>query len=539
MSGKGIALTNARVLTMDRDLPLADTVVTEGDIITYVGGKEGLDEGLIYGKELIDLEGRTVVPGFIDSHVHLVEMAKDRLGLDLGECRSVRDVLRLVRQEVEKRPDSEWVAGHNWDESRWKEGRIITIEELDSISPRHPVVLKRICQHLVVVNSRALELAGVSKGTEGLCLDPKTGRPSGVVQQEARRMVESHLKFSPQKLCDAIETVQTEMLSLGITSVHDMGSDFKLLQRAYSKGQLLIRTHLYVSEGELAKMDEYSTISNSANNRLRLGGVKFFLDGSIGAHSAALSEPYSDGRGGCGRLRWEEEALKNLVSAAHKKGRQVSLHAIGDKAVTMALEVFEYVNRNLPGRDARHRIEHCELLPEGALERIKGLGLIVSAQPNFASVWGQPGGMYEKYLGRRRWEAIDPLGGFHGKSIPLAFGSDGMPIGPLYGIWSAVNHPNEESRLGPADALRYYTCGGAFASFQEDTKGIISQGKLADVAVLSGDPTTVPPPKIKDIKIEMTILGGNILYNNLSQKRSFPFRDKIRTTLPLPASAYR
>ncbi|OHB92279.1 MAG: hypothetical protein A3I59_03975 [Planctomycetes bacterium RIFCSPLOWO2_02_FULL_50_16] len=518
MPSNGIVLTSARVLTMDRDLPLANTVVTEGDRITYVGGREGLDEGLIYGKELIDLEGRTVVPGFIDSHMHLVEMAKGRLGLDLGECRSVRDILRLVKQEVEKRPDSEWVAGYNWDESRWKEGRIITIEELDSISPRRPIVLKRVCQHLVVVNSRALELAGVPKGTEGLCLDTKTGKPSGVVQQEARRMVESHLKFSLQKLCDAIETVQKEMLSLGITSVHDMGSDFKLLQRTYNEGRLLIRTHLYVSEGELTKIDEYAAMSNSDNNHLRLGGVKFFLDGSIGAHSAALSEPYADGQGG-GRLRWDKEALKNLVSDAHKKGWQVSLHAIGDKAVTMALEVLEHTQIDRPRKDPRHRIEHCELLPEGVLERIKELGIIVSAQPNFVSVWGQPGGMYEKHLGKRRWEAIAPLGRFYRKSIPLAFGSDGMPIGPIYGIWSAVNHPTEESRLEPADALRYYTCGGAFASFEEGTKGTISQGKLADMAVLSGDPTTVPRKKIKDIKVEMTVLGGNILYNNLSQKK--------------------
>ncbi|MFQ5862533.1 MAG: amidohydrolase [Candidatus Brocadiales bacterium] len=521
MSNSGIVLLNARILTMDRDFPLAEAVVTPDDRITYVGDRKGLGEGLIYGKELIDLGGRTVVPGFIDSHVHLVEMAKSRLGLDLGGCRSIKEALDIVEQGLERRPRGEWVIGYNWDESRWKEGRIVTIEELDRVSPHHPVILKRICQHLVLVNSRALELARIPKGTEGLCTDPKTGNPNGIIQQDARRIVESHLKFSPQKLYAAIETTQKEMLALGITSIHDMGSDFRLLQRVSNEGRLVIRTHLYVEEHALSDIDGVGgALRDEDNCHFRIGGVKFFLDGSIGAHSAALSEPYADGRGGCGRLRWDKDALKSLVSKLHEKGWQVSLHAIGDRAVTMALEVLEHAQNGCPRKASRHRIEHCELLPEGALEQIKNLGVIVSAQPNFSSMWGRPGGMYEKLLGKRRWEGVDPWGIFHSRSIPLAFGSDGMPVGPLYGIWSAANHPVEESRLGPLDALRSYTHGSAFASFEEDVKGTIAQGKLADMVVLSRDPTAIPRKEIKDIKVEMTILGGKVLHDNLSQRVS-------------------
>ncbi len=525
MSGRGIVLTNARVITMDIDgtPPLAEAVVIDGDRITYVGDGKGLGAELTHGKELIDLEGRTVVPGLIDSHVHLVEMARSRLGLDLGGCRSVGDALDLIRQETDRRPEGEWVIGYNWDESRWKEDRSVTIEELDGVSPRHPVVLKRICQHLVLVNTPALGFARIPKGTEGLCLDPKTGNPSGIVQQDARQIVESHLKFPPQKLYAAMETTQREMLSLGITSVHDMGSDFRLLQRASSEGRLAIRTHLYVGEHELPEIDRDGTLREGHDSHLRVAGVKFFIDGSIGAHSAALLEPYADGKGGCGRLRWDKNTLKGLVSDLHERGWQVALHAIGDRAVTVALEVLERAQRDSPGGEPRHRIEHCELLPVGALEQIKDLGVIVSAQPNFVSMWGQPGGMYEKRLGKRRWEAVDPWGRFHRESIPLAFGSDGMPVGPLYGAWSAVNHPIHESRLDPVDALRSYTHGGAFASFEEETKGPISQGKVADMVVLSGDPTTTPRIEIKDIKVEMTILGGNILYDNLLRKKVSTF----------------
>ncbi|MFQ5957165.1 MAG: amidohydrolase, partial [Candidatus Brocadiales bacterium] len=498
MSSSGIVLSNSRVLTMDGDLPLAEAVVTSGDRIAYVGDKNKLSEELTYGKELIDLEGRTLVPGFIDSHVHLVEMARSRMGLDLGGCHSIKDVLDIVKQETDSRARGEWVIGYNWDESRWKENRAITIKELDRISPNHPVILKRICQHLVVVNTRALEIACIPKGTEGLCLDPKTGNPNGKVQLDARRIIESHLKFPPKRLNAAIEAAQKEMLSLGITSIHDMGSDLRLLQKAYTEGRLAIRTYLYVGEHELSEIDSGGVQRNGDDYYFRTGGVKFFVDGSIGAHSAALSEPYADGEGGCGRVRWDTDALKSLVSNVHERGWQVSLHAIGDKAIKIALDILEHAQRSYPREDPRHRIEHCELPPEGTPEQIKELGIIISAQPNFFSMWGQPGGMYEKHLGKRRWEGIDPWGRLHRKSIPLAFGSDGMPVGPLYGIWSAVNHHIEGNSLDPVDAIRSYTYGGAFASFEEDTKGTITQNKLADMVVLSRDPTTIPRGEIKD-----------------------------------------
>lgn len=513
MPGSGIVLLNARVLTMDEARPTAEVVVTSGERIIYVGHRRGLDEGIVDGKKLIDLGGRTVVPGFIDSHVHLVEMARSRLGLDLGWCSSVGEVLDAVKQEVGRKPRGEWVVGYNWDESKWREGRPVTIEELDGVSPHHPVVLKRICQHLALVNSRALELARLPRDTEGLQLDPQTGSPNGIVQQEARRMVEACLRFSPQGLYPAIEAVQKELLSLGITTVHDMGSDFKLLREMFSEGRLSVRTVVYVGGHELSDIDEVSM--GADGGRFKVCGAKFFIDGSIGARSAALSEPYADGEGGRGCLRWDIGELKDVVLHLHRRDRQVALHAIGDRAVGVALDVLEYAQRHSCGKDLRHRIEHCELLPEGAAERIKGLGVVVSAQPNFVSMWGGPGGMYERRLGRRRWAGMNPLGRLYDSSVPMAFGSDGMPVGPLYGIWSALNHPIAEGRMRPLDALRAYTLGGAFAAFEEPVKGTLTPGKLADMVVLSSDPAAARPEEIKGIRVEMTILGGRILFDSI------------------------
>ncbi|HHT9117943.1 MAG TPA: amidohydrolase, partial [Candidatus Hypogeohydataceae bacterium YC38] len=375
-AGKGLVLSNARVLTMEKDSPLAETVVTLGDRIVYVGASEGVGEELVSGKEVIDLGGRTVVPGFIDSHLHLVEMAKTYLGLDLGGYTSLREVLRILEEEVKRRPRGSWVVGYNWDESLWEEGRLITLDELDRVSPHHPVILKRVCLHLVLANSLALEMARVKKDTPGLHLDT-TGRPNGRVEREARRLVEACLKFHPQEMETAMEVVQKKMLSLGITSFHHMGSNFPLIERVSQEGKLILRTYLCASEDELLELRGF--IPGQGNDRLKVGAVKFFVDGSLGAHSAALMEPYEDEPENYGRLRWDQPQLRDKVVQFHKEGWQLALHAIGDRAILAALEALEEAQDRFPRKNHRHRLEHCELLPDGALERIKGLDLIVSA----------------------------------------------------------------------------------------------------------------------------------------------------------------
>lgn len=522
MESKGLVITNARVYTMEEDRPQVEAVVASGERIVYAGREEGIGELLVSGKEVLDLGGRTVIPGFIDSHVHLLEVAKGFLSVDLGGCNSVEEVLEVVKEEASKRPQGEWLVGYNWDEGRWKEGRYITLEELDSVSPHHPVFLKRICLHLVVVNSLALELARVGRDTDGLCLNPETGRPTGVVQREARKGVEACLNFPPEDLNWALEEAQKKMLSLGVTSLHHLGPDFFFLKKAARENRLFLRTYLCASEDEGPGLEGLQT--GQGDPYLRIGAVKLFLDGSLGARSAALLNPYTDESKNRGRLRWEQAQLNSTVAELHRRGWQLALHAIGDRAVLAALEALEEAQKKFPRADHRHRIEHCELLPPGAMERIKGLGLIVSAQPNFLSMWGRPGGMYERRLGPERWREIDPLRIFIKNSIPLAFGSDGMPLGPLYGIWSAVNHPVKENRLSPLEALSCYTKGGAYASFEEYLKGTICPGKLADLVVLSHDPITIQTDAIKDIQVEMVVLNGKVIHSSgqfVQQGREF------------------
>ncbi|HLG30636.1 MAG TPA: amidohydrolase family protein, partial [Candidatus Brocadiales bacterium] len=256
-----------------------------------------------------------------------------------------------------------------------------------------------------------------------------------------------------------------------------------------------------------------STIRNP--HLLKIGSVKIFADGSLGARTAALMEPYADDEGNTGTLLWSQQELDDIVMSIHSTGHQVAIHAVGDRAIASALDAIEKAIKANPSPDHRHRIEHCELVDNKLISRIRDSNIIVSAQPNFIGQWGNRDGLYEKRLGKERWQMMNPLAQFKRKGVPMAFGSDGMPFGPMYGIWSCVNHPVIESCLSPDDAIYCYTYGGAYASFDETKKGTIEVGKLADIVVLSDDITNIPQSDIKDIKVIMTIIGGKVCLDML------------------------
>ena len=525
---KGLVLINARVLTLEEADPLAEVVVTDGARLLYVGGQDDVDRRLFNDREVIDLGGRTVVPGFIDGHLHLLELARSHSGIDLAGCKSIKELLSLLKEEGGRLPRGQWLVGYHWDESRWEEGRHATLEELDRACPDNPVFLKRICLHQALVNSLALERAGLpctnkvsasgglSVGVTGLFYNPKTAKPTGLVQERAKSRVESCLEFSEQEMLSALEEVQKRLIALGITSVHHISSNFSLIKKFAETGKLLLRPYFCPTWDEKTGVAWYP--KGEISPSMKSGAVKFFTDGSLGAHSAALLEPYTDEPNNLGQLYWEEKGLKEALSPLHKAGHQLSLHAIGDRAILLVLDAMEEVLERYPVKGHRHRMEHCELVPEGAIERIKELGLTVSAQPNFVSMWGQPGGLYQKRLGLDRWKRMNPLAKFLRKSIPLVFGSDGMPPGPIYGIHSAVNHPVHESSISPMEAISCYTKAGAYSSFEEDSKGTLRMGKLADLVVLSHDPTTCLREEIRDIAVVMTVLDGQIVYNNLKEE---------------------
>jgi len=476
-------------------------VAIKDDKIVAVGNTEQIKKMASKDTEIIDLQGKAVFPGFIDAHTHLVRTGLERtLYLNLIKIKSLKELLELVREEAKSKAPGEWIIGRGWDESRWPEKRYVTRTDLDKVAPKNPVVLIRIDGHLFSVNSKALAEVKVPKNPEEFNAD------AGILREETAWRFYEQIEPGLDKIKEAIREAAKLACSLGVTSIHDIVSPNYI--RAYSelKGELEIRVYLNIKADYLEKLMDLGFSTGFGNEWLRLGAIKIFADGSLGAGNAALYEPYAD-RQSKGKLNYNDKELSELIRLACENNFQVMIHAIGDRAIDSALNAFA---KNNIDKEERYRIEHFELASEAQIERAYKIGIIASMQPNFLQ-WDLTGGLYEARLGKERASRICPYKKVIEKGVILAFGSDCMPLAPLLGIHCAVNAPYELQRLSVEEAIRCYTLNSAYAAFEEDIKGSIEEGKLADLVVLSEDPYKFPD-RIKDIKVEATYLGGRKVF---------------------------
>ncbi len=478
--------------------------VRDGKIVA-VGRTEEIRKFAGPQTRIEDLHGKTVLPGFIDAHMHLVSVGLRESGyyLDLSAPRSLGEALELVRARIAQTERDHWVLGRGWDESCWPERRYITRADLDMIAPHHPVVLVRVCGHMLCANSVALRKISVT---------PRAGEfdeAAGLLREQTAWDFLQRLQPSHEQIGEAILAGIRLAHKLGVTAIHDIAKPEHV--RAYialhQAHRLQLRVRLNIEVHYLNHFIALGMGTGFGDEFLRLGAIKFFADGSIGARNAALRKPYRDADT-LGRLNYEQRALNDLVKRAHDHGFQVMIHAIGDRAIDATLEALSHAGAT-PER--RHRIEHAELLHPEQITRMKELGIIASMQPNFLQ-WSGPGGLYETRLGPERDTQIDPHRAVLDAGVALAFGSDGMPFGPLYGIHCAVNAPHPEQRVSVAEALRAYTLGAAYAACEEHTMGSLEPGKCADFIVLSADPAQ-EPHKIKEITIERTYLAGERVFS--------------------------
>ncbi|MFW9993538.1 MAG: amidohydrolase [Candidatus Odinarchaeota archaeon] len=481
--------------------------------------------------EIIDAAGKTIMPAFIDSHTHFMLMGiRSLTTVDLSKTKSISEVVEQIRKRLTELPKGTWIEGHGWDESSWNEKRYPTKDDLDPISLDNPVILTPFYGHMMVVNTRALELAKITKGTPDppggkIDHDPLIGEPTGVLREEAMELINAvQPPTTKEESLSGIQKACEIALSWGCASAHELGStagDISAYQTALEKGDLKVRIYAMpdarFTETMLDGINLLGVRTRFGDEFLRLGSVKIYLDGSMGARTAVFSEPYADDPSTSGIYTISPEELEQRVIKAHKLGMQLSIHAIGDKAIDETLDAIESALEQEPRKDHRHRIEHCEVLTGEQVLRIKRLGVVPSMQPNFVGEWGQTGGMYEQRLGQDRIRLGNPYRRLLDEGITVAFGSDcgycpPWPFNPLYGIWSAVNHPFEENRISVEEAVKCYTLNGAYASFEEGIKGSIEPGKLADIAILSEDLSSIPPREIRDVKVEMTMVNGRILW---------------------------
>ena len=522
-----LALINGNVITMNSSQPSAEAVAIKNDQIVKVGTNEEINQYIGVCTKILNLQGVTVVPGFIDSHIHVADFGKFLTWVDLKDADSIKELQNRMRARAQKIPEGRWIIGSGWDQTRFAEKRYPNFRDLNEASPDNPVILYHQCGRVCVVNSKALELAGINKKTLSpsggeIEKDVETGDPTGILRENATDLVWNIIPEPiEEELIEATSLACEKIVEAGVTSIHWIVAslaEILIIQKLRSENRLPLHVHVIAPANIMDQLCTSDLRLDSGDNTARTLGVKIFVDGSLAARTAALSEPYIGSPSTKGELLYSQEELDALVAKAHKARFRLVLHAMGDQAIELALTAIEKALIDTPRKNHRYRLEHASVLNKDLIQRIKKQGIIVSVQPKCVisefSVWSAVDRLGSK---RARW--LYPLKTLINEGIHVVGGSDCPmePISPLLGIQAAVERPFfAEERITVDEALSMYTVNAAYASSEESITGSIEEGKLADLTVLSGDPRTVPPSKIGDIKVNATLVDGKVVYQKLA-----------------------
>lgn len=523
-------LVNGRIYTMDARHPRASALAIAGERILAVGTEADLRDLLAGGGEVLDLGGRCVLPGLADSHVHFTQYALGLRALDLTGAATLSEMLALVAGRAREAPPGEWIIGRGWDQERWPEHRFPKATDLDSAAPAHPVALRAKSGHALVANSLALDLAGITAATP----DPPGGRigrgteggPDGMLFEEsAMRLVTDLLPPpTPEEADAALRGAFSSAWRVGLTTIHDVDSPsaFAAYQRLHTRGELGLRVVKYLPADALDCALEIGLRARLGDDWLRVGGIKVFADGALGPRTAAMLAPYEGEPENVGILTTDEAALRELARKAVAGGLPLAVHAIGDRANRLVLDVLTDVGgggRGKPG-PYRHRIEHVQLVHPDDVPRLAALGVVASMQPLHAT---RDSEMADRYWGDRcatayAWRSLLEAG------TVLAFGSD-CPVedlNPFLGIHAAVTRRRADGSPGPEgwypqqrltveETVYAYTLGAAYAAGLEDRLGSLTFGKLADLVVLDRDIFTCDPMAIAETQVVATMIGGRFM----------------------------
>ncbi len=518
MLSADLALINANVKTMNPNQPTAQAVAIKKNKIAKVGTNQDIQPLISEGTRVINLEGKTVLPGIIDTHVHVADFGQCLLWLDLCCAESVEDIQSLLKERAEKTPAGKWIFGRGWHQNRFKDKRLPNLSDLDSVVPDNPAVLYHESAMVCVVNSKALGLAGISKQTvapQGGTIekDLKSGELTGILRDSATNLIWNVIpEPTEEELLEATSLACQKIAETGVTSVHWLvlsENELPIIQKLHLQGRLPIRVNVVAPEALLEKAVGLQTTDSLM---LHLGGAVIASDGYLASKTAALFEPYSDEPQKTGSLLCAGEGLKASVVKIIKAGLQPVIHAMGDKAVDTALTAIEQAKKEA-GVDVRFRIEQAAVLNKDLIQRLSAQRVIVSVQPRVIasefSVWNA-----KERLGIERARRLFPLKTLLQEDVKVVGGSDCPmePLNPLLGMQEAVSREDfSEQRLSVEEALGMYTIDAAFSSGEEQVKGSVEEGKLADLTVLSADPAVVEPNKISTISVDTVMVNGKIL----------------------------
>lgn len=521
---------NGRIYTVDPAFSVVEAIAVKDGRVLWAGSNEQVKKYAAPGAKLFDLEGRTAIPGIVESHLHFLSLGILLTQID-ASGKSKEKLLGEIRAASETRQEGAWIVGRGWNEVVWGDGRPPTRRELDEVAPDRPVCMIRACGHTIWVNSKALALAGIGKDSPdpigGEIYRDDAGEPTGVLVDTAADCVHELLpETDGRELREAADKAQERLFSFGITAAHDMagtssgeGGKTEFYRNLYRDGTLKIGLCSYIAGESAEEAYRRGPLTGLFGGRFSARGVKFFTDGSLGARSAWMLDDYADRPGHRGNARYTDDELYRLVLGARKNGFQPATHAIGDAANRQVLDVYERVLREIPeAKDHRFRIEHAQILERSDISRFGALGVIPSMQFIHCE---SDRNMTEDRIGRARlggafaWRTL--LRG--GSVVPGGSDAPVESVNPFPGLGAAVARDwCPEEKISREDALRAFTIWGAYTGFEEHIKGSIEVGKLADLAVLDRDVMNCPQEEIGDIRVVATVLGGSAVFGRLEKR---------------------
>jgi len=531
------AFMNGKIYTVNEKQPFAQSVVTEGNNILFVGSDKNAKKYISSDTKIVDLKGRLMLPGFIDSHTHFISGGFYLIGLDLNPAKSRAEFIKILKDYI-KDKKGKWITGGNWDHENWEVKDLPTKEMIDPFTTSTPVFIDRYDGHMALANSYALELAGITKDTpspEGglIVKDPKTGEPTGILKDNAMNLIGNIIpEHSDEDYVKAATAAMNEAKRFGVTSIEDMSyttlENFNRQLNTYEnlekKDKLTVRVSTRMPIYTYQDLIKAGIQYNFGDDLIQLGSLKAYADGSLGSSTAWFFDHYVQDTTTFGLPNdiFQNGNFEKWALDADKNKLQICVHAIGDRAVSATLDVVEKIERENPAWDRRFHIEHSQHLRPGDIQRFAKLGVIASVQPTHLM---EDGNWAEKRIGKERLKYMHPYNSFLKAGVKVAFGTDFpvVTLNPLVGLYMAVTRRTSDGknpkglepqeRISIEDAIKCYTINGAYAEFQENKKGSIEPGKLADLIVLNQDILTIDPVKIKDVKVDMTVLGGKIIYN--------------------------
>ncbi|WP_339055064.1 amidohydrolase [Fusobacterium animalis] len=532
---------NGEIYSMKKEGEKFQSLGIKDGKITFLGTDEEAKN--LSSKELINLKGKMMIPGMADAHLHLYAYCQNLTFVDLSKVHNINEMINLMKEKIKNVKKGDWVKGVNFDQSKWKENRFPTLEEMDSISKDNPIIIKRCCLHAVVANSKALEMASIGKnyqaGSGGIVELDKDGMPNGILREQSTKVFDDILP-DPLKNIEVqkriMQDVLNDMSSKGITTIHTYAAkiwqyneDINIYKNFEKEGKLPLRVTVCIDElfePEILTKEKL----NNPYRKVQLGAYKIFSDGSMGSRSAALKEPYSDDTKNSGFMLFTQEELNNKILTGYEHGLQPAIHAIGDRALDMTLSAIEYTlkttkEKGMTDEEQKKRLPfriiHVQMIDDDLLERMKKLPLVLDIQPIFLCTdlhW------IEDRIGKERLKGSFALKTMEKAGLIQTGGSD-CPVEtyePLKGIYAAVTrqdmegYPIEgflpEERLSVYEALCMYTKNVPYATGQESVLGTLEIGKFADLTVLEKNLFKIDKKEIKDIKVEQTYVAGNCVF---------------------------